>query len=94
MTKDLTEILKEIREKVTDDSDLMWTSFETADELRKEIDKLVLRLNSNDKNVLKDIYVHFLPTYTFQEHSMQNGWSEEYMKFAEQFDRIYKSQKL
>lgn len=93
MIKDATEILLKVRDKITDDSDMVWTSFETADELRKEIDGFISRLNHADKEVVKDIYVHFLPTSTFQEHSMQNGWTEEYMKLAERFDRIYDKQK-
>lgn len=93
MIKEITEILLKIRDKITDDSDLIWTSFETAEELRKEIDRFILRLNQGNKYVLKDIYVHFLPTSTFQEHSMQNGWMEAYLKLAERFDEIYERQK-
>lgn len=93
MTKLAIEILLKIREKITDDSDLIWTCFETADELRKEIDEFILRLDHGDENVINDIYIHFLPTSTFQEHSMQNGWTDEYMKLAGQFDKIYEGQK-
>lgn len=93
MTKQATEILLKVRDKITDESDLVWTSFETAEELRKEIDGFISRLNHGDKEVIKDVYIHFLPTSTFQEHSMQNGWTEEYMKLAERFDKIYERQK-
>lgn len=93
MTKLAIDILLKIRKKITDDSDLNWTSFETADELRKEIDEFISRLEQEDENVMDDIHVHFLPTSTFQEHSMQNGWTEEYMKLASQFDKIYETYK-
>ena len=93
MIREATEILLKIREKITDDSDLLWTSFSSADELRIEIDSLILRIDQEDKNVLSDVYVHFLPTSTFQEHSIQNGWSKEYMKLAERFDKIYERYK-
>lgn len=93
MTKEAADILLKIRQKITDDSDLVWTSFETADELRKEIDGFISRLEQGDKKVIKDIYIHFLPTSTFQEHSMQNGWTDDYLKLAEQFDKIYEGQK-
>lgn len=86
--KNATEILVKVRERITDDSDLLWTSFETADELRQEIDGLICRLQQNDNKAIDDIYTHFLPTSTFQEHSIQNGWSDEYMKLADEFDKV------
>lgn len=89
MTKDLVDILAKVRTKITDESDLVWTSFETAHKLRNHIDSLIARLQQGDKEVLEDIYLEFAPTSTFQEHSMQNGWSDEYLKLASQFDKIY-----
>mgnify|MGYP001182230849 CR=1 FL=1 len=91
MTRELTEILLQIRDKITDESDLDWTSFTTAEELRKEIDHFIFQLDEGNKGVLDDVYVHFLPSSTFQEHAMQNDWTEEYMKLAERFDKIYAS---
>ena len=93
MAKETIEILLLIRDKITDDSDLTWTSFETAGELRKEIDGFISRLDQEDTEVLSAIYVHFLPTSTFQEHSLQNKWADEYMKLAERFDEIYERYK-
>jgi hypothetical protein len=34
--------------------------------------------------------VEFLPTSTYQELAMSNGWSEEYLQIAEKLDSIYK----
>lgn len=93
MEKEAIEILLEIKEKITNESDLMWTSYEDAKELRDEIDNYIIRIQKSDKSVFKDIYVHFLPTATFQEHSMQNGWSARYMQLAERFDKIYELNK-
>ena len=93
MIKEAINILLEIRAKITDDSDLMYSSFETAHELRTEIDDLILRLQQDDKEVVKDIYVYFLPTSTFQEHSLQNHWSSRYIELAERFDKIYEQYK-
>ena len=89
MIEEAKEILISVKAKITDESDLDWTPFETAVELRKEIDRFIVRLNQGDREVVEDIYVHFLPTSTFQEHAIQNGWTEEYMKLAEQFDKLY-----
>lgn len=91
--KEAINILLLIREKITDDSDLIWTSYETAEELRAEIDKCIEGLRCCDKKVVEDVNYHFSPAATFQEHSLQNGWSDEYQKLAARFDELYKKLK-
>ncbi len=71
----------------------MWTRYETAEELREEIDKCIEGLRRNDKAILNDINYHFSPAATFQEHSLQNGWSDEYQNLAARFDELYKKLK-
>ena len=88
MSKEAIEILLKIKAKITDDSDLAGISFETADDLRKEIDGLVSQVRRGDEEVCKNIQFHFLPTSTFQEHAIQNGWEDEYLQLAERFDQI------
>lgn len=88
MTEQIINILLKIRERITDDSDLVWTSYETADELKNEIDKYVLELRDGNEKLIKNLNIHFLPTSTFQEHSIQNGWTDEYIKLAAHFDEI------
>lgn len=89
---EIINILLAVKEKITDDSDLMWTHYETALELRKEIEDCILQLKENDKNILSNIKIYFAPTGTFQEHSIQNGWSKEYLQLASKFDSIIESQ--
>lgn len=85
----LIEILNRIKEIFTDDSDLLWTSYETAKELRDELDIYIGQLEKGDKSCLENLYTHFLPASTFQDHSLQNNWAKEYSKLAEEFDSIY-----
>jgi hypothetical protein len=87
--KELIDLLTEIKKKITDDSDVVWTRFNTVDELRKHLDKYILLLNQRDKKVINDINIDFAPTSTFQELSIQNGWSEDYIRLASKFDRLY-----
>jgi hypothetical protein len=58
-------------------------------ELRIEIDRCIYHLQQNHINILEEINFHFAPTGTFQEHSMANGWTEDYHILAEQFDKLY-----
>lgn len=83
------EILNSIREYITDDSNFDWTSFDNSDQLNNEIDSLIFRFKEEDLTAFRDLYIHFLPTSTFQEHSLSNGWSERYMKLASQYDEVY-----
>ena len=85
----LIDILSKIKERFTDDSDLLWTSYETAKELRDELDTCIEQLGKGDKSCLENLNMHFLPASTFQEHSLQNDWTNEYMKLSEKFDSIY-----
>ena len=89
MDREIIHLLTEIKAKITDDSDVVWTRFNTVDELREHIDNHILRLNEGDKKVINDINVDFGPTSTFQELSIQNGWSEDYIILASKFDRLY-----
>jgi hypothetical protein len=90
LTTEAVNVLLDIKEKITDTSDLVWTSYETAKELRDDIDKMIRELKEGKSGVIDETYSHFLPTSTFQEHAMSNGWTDEYMRLAEQFDKIYK----
>jgi hypothetical protein len=88
-----TTILLTIKEKVTDTSGLIWTSYETAEELRDDIEKIIKELKKENPGIIDDAYSHFVPTSTFQEHAMQNGWTDEYMMLAERFDKVYEQLK-
>ena len=89
MDREIIYLLTEIKAKITDDSDVVWTRFNTVDELREHNDNHILRLNEGDKKVINDINVDFGPTSTFQELSIQNGWSEDYIILASKFERLY-----
>lgn len=86
---DLTEILNRIKEKITNSSDMLWTSYETAEDLRLELDIYIKKIAKVDLSFLNDLNIHFLPASTFQEHSLQNNWIEEYLELSNKFDAIY-----
>jgi hypothetical protein len=89
MKEELIDILLEIKSKITDTSEMMWTTYDTPQDLNKDIDNFIFELDHNNLEVMKDINTHFLPTGTFQEHAMQNGWTDEYMNLAARFDKFY-----
>ena len=88
MINELIKIIELIKNKISDSSDVTWTQYETAKEFRDDLDRYVARLKINDKSCLEHLNVLFAPTGSLQEHSISNGWSDEYLRLAEQFDKI------
>ncbi|RZJ78208.1 MAG: hypothetical protein EOO20_28070 [Chryseobacterium sp.] len=87
---ELIALIKLVKSKVTEGSDIIWTKYESDAELRKELDIAINQLQSGNISSLEELNIHFAPTSTFQEHSMSNGWVEEYIIISTKFDRLYK----
>ena len=85
----LISFLNEIKSYVTSKSDMVYTFFETPEDLILEIDEMIVKLMNRDKSVFEQLNLHFLPSSTFQEHSMQNSWLKRYLEIAFEFDKIY-----
>ena len=80
-------ILERAKVHVTDDSDTMWTCYENGQEFREDIDSWIERLKSGDETVWNTIECAFAPAFSFQDHSLQNGWAEEFLDLAAQMDQ-------
>ncbi len=87
------DVLGKVRGYITDGSDMLWSSYDSPEELRGVIDGIVSGLRGGDMAKMEEANLEFLPTSSFQEHSMQNGWSEVYLMLAEQFDALYEQYK-
>jgi hypothetical protein len=63
-------------------------SFETAGESLQVInDAIAFFLNPADNKLPEDISMQFAPTGPLQEIAISNGWSEMFLKLAEQYDK-------
>jgi hypothetical protein len=92
MSKDiarLIEMLQHIKSRTGNDTDTSWSSYDEPKEIRDELDEYINSLNSGNVEVLDTLNILFAPTSTFQELSLANDWSDEYLKMAEEFDKIY-----
>jgi hypothetical protein len=87
LTEEAISIFLAVRQHITDNSDFTWAGYSNAKDLRDDIDKYISQL-SLEKRISDEAYGHFMPTATFQEHSMANGWTAEYLLLAEKFDKI------
>lgn len=89
----LGSLLQQVRAKITDGSDMLWGWYETPEQLRADLDRFIQQLNAGKLSCLEEIHLLFLPTAVFQEHSIQNGWTDEYMRLSSDFDDLYQGLK-
>ncbi|WP_423997120.1 hypothetical protein [Maribacter sp. IgM3_T14_3] len=88
--KEVSEIVANIKSRINDETDTVWAGFDNVEILTKELDTDQKQIELLDFDTLEKIMVEFLPTSTYQELAMSNGWSDEYLKIAEKFDSIHK----
>ena len=80
-------ILERTKIHVAEDSNTLWTHYDNGREFRSDIDDWIERLKSKDATVLDKIHLAFCPTACFNEHSLSNGWADEYLDLANQMDQ-------
>jgi hypothetical protein len=83
--KALVQILEQVLFFLEKSEDSIWSDMEVLETVELINNQLTLIKNTSKVNVSK-LYYLFLPTAPLQEIAMENGWVEEYLKLAEQFD--------
>src|SRR5262245_5768175 len=91
MNLELIDIIEKVKDKITDSSDMAWTHYAKAKQLRDELDTIMQELKVGDLSSLEELRMLFLPTVTLQEHATTNVWSDEYLELAAKFDNLYSS---
>lgn len=89
LTDDVIAILLETKKYIVDGTDFTWVPYDNAEALNKEIDRCIGLLKAGNIDSIGEIYSHYLPTATFQEHAIANNWHKEYEVLALRFDRVY-----
>jgi len=85
----IIEIIKNINSRLTDQTDLTWTKYNRAYELKSELEKDIKELNNGNLEILEKLNLNFAPTGTFQEIAIPNGWGEDFILMANDFDQLY-----
>lgn len=96
MTKETTrliDMLKQIKSRTGKDADTSWSSYDDPQEIRDELDEYISQLTAENEEVMNTLNLLFAPTSTFQELSIANNWSDEYLAMAEEFDKIFEKRK-
>lgn len=86
---ELVEIIKTIKLKITEETNLVYSGFSDFKELQNTIDSTLIEIIEGDTDKLSVFEGYLAPTAAFQEISMANGWSDEYMHLSQRFDQLY-----
>ena len=85
----VAEILQEKKNKINLDTDTIWAGFDTVDIFLKELSEDIENIKLCNFKTLDKVNIEFAVTSTYQELSMSNGWSDDYLILAEKFDKVY-----
>ena len=87
----MIEILITVREKISGNTNLIYSGFDTIDDLIKHIDDSLNNLRYKNIEHFDSIKCDFLPTSLYQELSLDNNWGDEFIKLAGEFDKSYEN---
>ena len=83
------QILESIKSWTTAETDTAWAGYDNIKEFLVDLNADIEKIKFLDFATLDKLNMKFAPTSTYQELSLSNGWSDEYLKLAEQFDNLY-----
>jgi hypothetical protein len=82
----ITEAIKQIsRLKILlslPTTDVIWSNYNSADEVIKDLEDIEKGLKRSDKNAVDRLYFLLAPTGSLQEISISSGWGNEYLEIA------------
>ena len=82
------EILETIKGYTDKDTDTIWAAYDNADEFLTDLNADIEKIKFCDFATLDKLEMEFAPTSTYQEISLSNGWSKNFLELAEQFDKL------
>jgi hypothetical protein len=87
----LAEIVEELLKIVRlSPQDLSWQPFYADDEeLQRDLRDHAERLRRGDGSRLPELKFSLLPTGDLNEIAISSGWSERYLRLADEFDGLY-----
>ncbi len=87
--ENLIKLLYEIIELAsTRDTNMVWSTFNTKEELIFELENYIQRLKNSDFSSIEQLISLFLPTGDLQEIAISSGWGEEYLSISKKFDDL------
>ena len=87
--QEATSLLESMRSYIRDDAVLTWTSYQSAAEVRQELDGCMEGIQKLDHKAIERAATFFIPTGDFQNLALDSGWGDVFLIFAERYDKLY-----
>lgn len=85
----VADILKQIKIFVKADTDIVWSRFDSLENFLADLNQDISNIENCNFVTLDKVQTEFLPTSTYQEISISNGWGDDYIKLSNDFDKLY-----
>lgn len=85
----VADILRQIKELTSYETNTAWAGLDSAAIFLEELNQDIEHIETCNFQTLEKVKVEFLPTCTYQELSVSNGWGERYIKLSSEFDKLY-----
>ncbi len=85
----LVDLLGQVRLKIHPDTDVVSANFDNVDVFLTDLNHDINRLSYCNFATLKKVNFCFRPTGKYQEISISNGWGDDFIKLADNFDKLY-----
>ncbi len=79
---DLFLVVLEFKKMIDSNTDIIWSKYNSVDELIIEIENLLEGLREIDHSTIEKIRLMIAPTGSLQEISISNGWGEKFIELA------------
>jgi len=85
----VADILGEIKLSIKTNTDTVCSRFDNAEHFLTDLNQDIANIRKCNFTILDKVHTEFLPTSTYQEISISNGWDDNYVKLSSDFDKLY-----
>lgn len=83
-------ILEQIKSWTTNETDTVGPGYENGEKFLIDLSQDIEKIKFCDFATLDKLKMHFAPTSAYQAISLSNGWGDNFLKLAEEFDNLHK----
>ena len=88
--QNVRQILEHIKSWTTSETDTVWAGYDNGEDFLVDLNQDIEKIKFCDFATLDKLEMEFAPTSTYQEISLSNGWGDNFLKLAEDFDSLHK----
>jgi hypothetical protein len=87
--QNVRHILETIKGLTTDEADAVWAGYDNGKDFLIDLNSDIEKIIFCDFETLDRLNLEFAPTSTYQELSLSNGWTDDYIELSARFDKLY-----